>query len=72
MPSMPISDQGILELYSFWSEDRYCAGFMHPHEDTVREFREWLRELKFTGSGDLQDYEQEMLEEFYRQEKEDV
>ena len=72
MPSLLLSDQGILDLYSFWSEDHYCASFMNPHEDVVREFREWFHELKFSGPGDLQDYEQEMLEEFYRQEREDA
>jgi len=68
MPDLSLSDQGILDLYALWSEDNYCASFMLPCEDIVREFRAWLRELRFTGPGNLQDYEEKMLAEFYHQE----
>jgi len=68
MRDLTLSEQGLLDLYSLWSEDRYCASFMHPSEGIVHEFREWLRELRFIGPGHLEDYEDEMLEEFYRQE----
>lgn len=69
---MIMTEEEILGLYSQWSEEYYCAGFLNPDEATVREFRKWLRTPKpLTWSRELrQDYEQEMLDEFYKQEGE--
>ena len=43
---MIMTEEEILGLYSQWSEEYYCAGFLNPDEATVREFRKWLRTPK--------------------------
>jgi hypothetical protein len=62
----------IIRLYRQWSEDFYAAGFLIPCEETVREFREWLR-LKPSREAEraLEPYEAEMLAEYHRQEREE-
>ena len=57
----------IIELYRQYSELRWAAGFMHPGEEIVRSFREWLATAE---TGPILDYEKEMLEIFHRQEAE--
>jgi len=61
-----ITDTEILALYSIWSEEYYCANFLVPHPETIKEFRNWLK----SNPKPLKDYEQEMLEEFHRQKQE--
>ena len=66
------TDDQLLQLYSLWSEECYCAGFLSPDEHSVKEFREWLygysRDKHTTRK--LENYELEFLEEFRRQENE--
>ena len=62
-----MTDQEILTLYSTWSEEYHCAGFLNPSSETVKDFRDWLNR----HSEPLKDYEQEMLEEFHKQEQEE-
>ena len=59
------SDELILVLYRFWSEERYSASFLHPDPSAVRQFREWLTTLP----GPAEDYEREMLAEYAHQEE---
>ena len=64
------SDMEILRLYRQWSEEFYAAGFLSPTEETVREFREWLRQGPTTEEErELSLYEVTMLEEYHRQEQ---
>jgi len=65
-----MTDQEILALYSSWSEEYYCAGFLNPSPGTIKEFRNWLKNLHEQDWTPLQNYEQEMLQEFHRQQKE--
>jgi len=60
-----MTDFEILALYSQWSEDYYCAGFLHPSPETVREFRTWLNTRQSVQTV----YEIEMLKEFHKQNK---
>ena len=60
---MSLSDAVLLGLYSGWSEDTWCAGFMHPYPDVVAEFRAWVAALP----DPTEDYEREMLAEYHRQ-----
>lgn len=64
-----MSDQEIVWLYRWWSEEFYAAGFISPSEETVRSFRKWLRN---SPKEKLEDYEREMIEIFNRQEAEDA
>jgi hypothetical protein len=61
-----MTDEEILSLYSQWSEEYYCAGFLTPDSLSVLEFRKWLTALRLKPV--QYDYEREMLEEFHRQE----
>ena len=65
-----MTDSEILTLYSAWSEDYYCAGFITPNPDTVKQFRTWLQNphKRDLTREPMEDYEQEMLTEFYKQE----
>jgi len=64
-----MTDEEILVLYSQWSEEYYCAGFISASPGTVREFRKWLTDRKILYLIPiLHDYEGEMLEEFHKQE----
>ena len=63
-------DKEILALYSQWSEEYYCAGFLHPSPEVVKAFREWLNNPRKLDLKPIQyDYEIEMLEEFHKQEE---
>ena len=67
-----MTDEEILYFYSQWSEDYYCAGFLMPSPEDVREFRKWLTDPKILYLRPIQyDYEREMLEEFHKQEEEE-
>jgi hypothetical protein len=57
----------LLALYSYWSEEFYAAGFMHPDAETVAEFRRWMKNTPEVVPA-REDYEREFLEEFRRQE----
>lgn len=61
-----IANDELLLLYSVWSEEFYCAGFMVPSSDTVEQFRNWL-DVRGGANRDVEDYEQEMLDEYHRQ-----
>ena len=63
----------LIDLYRQWSEEKWCAGFMDPSPDRVRDFRTWLHASDFQESvvSIITDYEFEMLEEFRKQERED-
>jgi len=60
------SDEEILALYSQWSEEYYCAGFLTPDPVSIQEFRKWLYDPRKKPV--QYDYEKEMLEEFHKQE----
>ena len=63
-------DKEILYFYSQWSEDYYCAGFLDPSSEAVKEFRRWLTDPKILHLRPVQyDYERKMLEEFHKQEE---
>ncbi|HKZ41098.1 MAG TPA: hypothetical protein VJ044_09050 [Candidatus Hodarchaeales archaeon] len=62
-------DVQIIKEYRLWSEDFYAAGFIDPEENIVRSFRKWRKEEGNYRM--LTDYEEEFLEEFYRQEREE-
>ena len=62
-------DVRIIKEYRLWSEYFYAAGFIDPEENTVRSFRKWRKEEGNYRM--LTDYEEEFLEEFYRQEREE-
>jgi len=66
-----MTDTEILVLYSNWSEEYYCASFLQPSPEAVKEFRNWLKNLHEQDwtSNPLQNYEQEMLKEFHKQEQ---
>ncbi len=36
-----LSDAAVEGMYRSWSEDMYCAGWMHIGDEEVTEFREW-------------------------------
>ena len=60
----------ILALYCQWSEEYYCAGFLHPSPEVIKEFRRWLHDPRKWYPIPVQyDYEIEMLEEFHKQEE---
>ena len=63
----------LIDLYRQWSDEKWCAGFMSPYPDTVRDFRTWLHSPDFQESvvSIITEYEFEMLEEFRKQERED-
>lgn len=64
-----ISDMGLTKLYRLWSEEYYAASFISPSSDTVKIFRQWVKNLENTGLNyTLQDYEQSMIMEYYKQE----
>ncbi len=64
-----MTDAEIIELYRRWSEETYCAGFLHPEAQSVSEFREWLPGPIGTWTPETaKHYELEMLQEFRRQE----
>lgn len=63
---MKLSDWHLVILYRYWSEETYCAGFIGADEDTVKRFREWLRDESLDP---LCDYELEMINIFKRQEE---
>ena len=66
-----MSDEEILVLYSQWSEEYYCAGFLTPDPLSIQTFRKWLNTRKQLYLRPAQnDYEREMLEEFHKQEEE--
>jgi|2_EtaG_2_1085320.scaffolds.fasta_scaffold249071_2 hypothetical protein len=65
-------DEEILLLYSQWSEEYYCAGFLTPDFFIIKEFRKWLHGPRKLDLKPVQyDYEGEMLEEFHKQEEEE-
>ena len=69
-----MSDEEILALYSQWSEDLYCAGFLNASPEIIKEFRTWLnapKERNWHQCIPYFDYEKEMLQEFHRQEEEE-
>jgi len=58
----------LIRLYRDWSEDRYCAGFMHPAPETVAEFIEDLPDLlALEQVAPREPYEMEFLAEYTRQ-----
>ena len=64
------SDEEILALYSQWSEEYYCAGFLNPDPVSIQAFRKWLYDPRKLYLKPVQyDYENEMLEEFHKQEE---
>jgi len=67
-----MTDSEILALYSAWSEDYYCAGFITANPGTVKQFRTWLQNphKRDLTREPMEDYEQEMLIEFHKQERE--
>jgi hypothetical protein len=63
-----LPDGELVALYSEWSEERYCAGFMHPSEETVKEFREELPDIIAKKmSTAFKWYERQFLIEYKRQ-----
>jgi len=63
-----MTDEEILSLYSQWSEEYYCAGFLDASPATVSAFRKWLNDPRKLYLKPIQyDYEREMLDEFYKQ-----
>ena len=45
IPELDDCSDGIVHmLYSNWSEDFYCAGWLIVDDDTIREFRKYLTE----------------------------
>ena len=67
-----MTDGDILSLYSQWSEEYYCASFLHPSSEVVKKFRKWLHDPSKRYPRPAQyDYEIEMLEEYYKQEEEE-
>ena len=62
-------DKDILSLYSQWSEEYYCAGFLTPSPETVKEFCNWLKSRQLESRSVQSVYEKEMLEEFHKQEE---
>ena len=63
-----MTDEEILSLYSQWSEEYYCAGFLCASPETVSAFRKWLNDPRKLYLKPIQyDYEREMLDEFYKQ-----
>ena len=63
------SDEEILALYSQWSEEYHCAGFLTPDPLSVQAFRKWLLSPRKSYLMPVQyNYEREMLEEFHKQE----
>jgi len=67
-----MSDEEILTLYSQWSEEYYCAGFLTPNSRSIQAFRTWLHDPRKLYVRSVQyDYEREMLEEFHKQEEEE-
>jgi len=64
------SDGEILALYSQWSEEYYCAGFLSPDSLSIQAFRTWLHDPRKPYLKLVQyDYEKQMLEEFHKQEE---
>jgi len=67
---MTNQEKEILALYSIWSEEYYCAGFLTPSPETVKEFRKWLdNPNEIWKKEPIHGYEREMLQEFHRQEQ---
>ena len=60
------NDEQVIMLYRAWSEEIYAASFMTPDASCVQQFRQWL-ELGW-HSGEREDYETKMLEEYRIQE----
>lgn len=73
-PVSELTEWEIMLLYREWSEASYC-GFIVPSTETVKEFRNELH-LNETDDAEpyreLYDYEMRMLQEFKKQEKEDL
>lgn len=68
-----LTDTGIVELYSLWSEETYSAGFIGASPEHVQNFRGWLIDtLTPEFYYPFEDYEQTMLDEFHRQEMEEA
>lgn len=42
-----VDESTIERLYYGFSDEKYCAGWMSPSEETLREFEEWLNELDY-------------------------
>lgn len=63
---MNLDDNKLIELYGMWSEAFYAAGFIEPIEETVQQFRKWLHSTP--PYKQLFSYEQEMLDEYHKQE----
>ncbi len=38
-----LADQAVASLYSDFSDEGYCAGWMHLSEDLIIRFRHWVR-----------------------------
>lgn len=59
------TDDELLRLYEWWSEDRYAATFMHPFRDVVEAFVNWLGSEEGRAQRGRRvataDYEREML-----------
>jgi len=71
---LKMTDKEIIDLYSSWSEDFYCAGFLNPSHETIKKFRNWLntpKQQNWNKCIPYFDYEQEMLNEFHKQEQEE-
>lgn len=65
-----MTDAEIIELYRRWSEETYCAGFMHADSGRVAEFRAWLPGPMGSWAAETAKlYELEMLAEYRRQEE---
>ena len=63
-----ITDGHLLLLFSEWSEDTLAASFQDPTPNTVRRFREWLRNQG--PQPPMEDFERTMIAEYRRQEAE--
>lgn len=42
-----VDESTIEKLYYDFSDEKYCAGWMSPGEEILREFEEWLNELNY-------------------------
>ncbi len=65
-----MTDFELIARYMEWSEQVYCAGFMHPTPDIVAQFRRWVSLGMDNGwrRETVKDYEVDMLAEYRRQE----
>lgn len=65
---MKYSEQGLIQLYRLWSEEFFAASFISPSSETVKIFRKWVKHLEEDSKTHLEDYEKNMIMEYYKQE----